>query len=144
MAIKSNSGVLISAAVSLAALIVSLGQVWVTKISNERALGVAVIQKQSELEQQRIQNEKETTLLEIQKKREWDLSAARFITDNRKAIFSGNPNERWLFAQIIGTVYPPEISTVFLKKIEAASWVEICPGTARWSNARRGRPVVRR
>ena len=47
---RANSGVLISAAVSLAALIVSLGQVWVTKISKDKELEVATLQKNLELD----------------------------------------------------------------------------------------------
>ena len=118
---RANSGVLISAAVSLAALIVSLGQVWVTKISKDKELQVATLQKTLELDVQERQKQKELALLDEQKKRDWNLSAAKFITDNRKNIFAGNPQEQRLFAQIIGTIYPAEISKDFLLRIETAS-----------------------
>src|SRR5882724_1841058 len=39
----------------------------------------------------------------------------------RKAIFDGAPRDQRLFAQIIGTIYPKEISTTFLSRIETAS-----------------------
>jgi hypothetical protein len=131
--LRANSGVLISAAVSFAALIVSAGQVWVTKISKEKELQVASVQKQTELEIQDKQKQKELAALGEEKTRDWQLNAARFVAENRKAIFGGRPTERRLFAQIIGTIYPPEVSKQFVERIETAS-----PASARkiWRDVR--------
>jgi len=46
---------------------------------------MAVIQKKSELDLQEKLKDKEIALLDAQKNRDWDLSAARFITDNPKS-----------------------------------------------------------
>jgi len=119
--LRTNSGVLISAAVSLAAVTVSLSQVWVTKIQKDKELEIATIQRKSEMEIQEKQKERELTAQDAQKKREWDLSAAKFITDNRKAIFNGTQVEQKLFAKLIGSIYPPDVSSSLLERIENAS-----------------------
>lgn len=119
--LRINSGILISAAVSLAAIVVSIAQVWVTKISKDKELQIVSIQKKSELDLQEKEKERELSVLEAQKKREWDLNAAKFITDNRRAIFNGTTEEQRLFAKIIGSIYPPEISASLLERIERAS-----------------------
>jgi hypothetical protein len=134
---KRNSGVLIPAAVSLAAVIVSLSQVWITKISKEKELEITTIQKKYEL-----------NMLEVQKKREWDLSAAKFVIDNRQAIFNGSLEEQRLFAKIIPTIFPEDISASLLTRIETASppaskapWREALNNTARPSTSARSVPT---
>jgi hypothetical protein len=105
-----NLGVLITAAVSLAAVIVSLGQVWSTWISQNKQLQIVALQK-----------EKELSLSDEQNKREWNLNAAKFITDNRKIIFEGSPQEQKLIAKVIQTIYPSDVALSLLEKIESAS-----------------------
>lgn len=116
-----NSGALITATVSLAAVIVSLGQVWSTWISQDKQLQIAALQKGQEIEMINRQKEKELSLLDEQNRREWNLSAAKFITDNRKTIFDGNPQEQKLLAKVIQTIYPPDVAFSLLEKLESAS-----------------------
>ena len=119
---RAHAGVLITSVVSLAAIIVSISQVWVTKLSKDKELEIAFIQKKSELD-----------LQDAQKRREWELNAAKFITENRKAIFNGTPEEQRLFARIISSIYPPEISSSILTRIEKTS----PPATkGTWNEAR--------
>lgn len=60
--LNRNLGVLISAAISLAAVLVSLGQIWVAKISKEKELEVASFQSLAENERLNKQKEKELAL----------------------------------------------------------------------------------
>lgn len=131
--LRANSGVLISAAVSFAALIVSVGHVWVTNISKKQELEMARSQQLTQLEQQRVQKEKEMQVLELQRKREWDLSAAKFVTDNRTAIFQGSQREQLLFSQIIRTVFSSETSKLLVSNRENAS---TGPSKRLWNNVR--------
>ncbi len=132
---RSNSGILISSVVSLAVVFVSLSQVWITKVTKDKELELASMQKKSELDLQDKQKEHELMVLDAPKKREWDLNAAKFITDNRKAIFNGTPDEQKLFAKIIGAIYPTEIAAYMLvSRIERAS----PPGTKKtWREVRK-------
>jgi hypothetical protein len=118
---NKNTGTVITAAVSLVAIIVSLGQVWVAKITKDKELQVTSLQKKLEMELLDKQKEKELALAEEQRKREWNLRAAKFVTENRNAIFGGNSNEQELFAKLIPTIYPKEISDSLLDKLIAVS-----------------------
>src|SRR5262249_13561711 len=100
----------IPAAVSFAAVVVSLGQVWVTKISKDKELELATAQKQLELVMQ-----------DAQRKRELDISAAKFVTDNRETIFRGTQDEQELFANLISTLFPVEVSSPLLHRLKRAS-----------------------
>jgi hypothetical protein len=104
------SSILIPAAVSFAAVIVSLGQVWVTKISKDKELELVRAQKHLELE-----------LQDAQRKRELDISAAKFVTENREAIFRGTQYEQELFAKLISTLFPIEVSSPLLRRLQRAS-----------------------
>src|SRR2546430_2949312 len=86
--LRRHSSVLIPAAVSLAAVIVSLGQVWVTKITKDKELEITTVHRRLELEVQDKQKERDRLTTDAQKKRELDLSVARFVTENRQAIFN--------------------------------------------------------
>jgi hypothetical protein len=123
----------ITALVSLAAVIVSLSQVWVAKISKDKELEITSLQKLAELDVADKQKEKELAILTEQRHREWSLNAAKFVTDNRKALFAGTPQERDLFAKLIPTVFPADVSASLLDRLIAAS-----PPTAKgvWSTAR--------
>jgi hypothetical protein len=116
-----NSGALIAAFVSLAAVIVSSGQVISTWVSQNRQLELATLQKGQELEMIEKQKEKELTLLDENNKRDWYLNAAKFVADNRKVLFRGTPQEKELLARMIGTIYPPNVATSLLAKLENSS-----------------------
>lgn len=116
-----HSATLITALVSLAAVIVSSGQVLSTWIAKNRELQIASIQKQVELEMADKQKAKELAILEEQHKREWNLNTAKFVTENRRIIFNGNPEERILLAKIIPTIFPEDISLALLTRLETVS-----------------------
>lgn len=109
------------------------------KISKDKELEIAIIQKKSELEIQDRQKERELVAQDTQKKREWDLNAAKFITDNRKVIFDGTLQEQRLFAKIIASIYPPDIATSLLERIENASPPESKP---TWREVRSAIPQL--
>jgi WD40 repeat protein len=129
-----NTGVLISAAVSFVAVIVSISQVWVTTISKDKELEITILQHKADIESQQHQKDRELAISEAQRKRELDLSAARFITENRKAIFQGSAEEKELFARLIPTLFPPDVSAPLLRRLENAT-----PGPGRkiWEDARK-------
>jgi len=135
--LNRNTGILISAAVSFAAVIVSIAQVWITTISKDKELQITTLQHKADIDSQERQKDRELAASDAQRKRELDLSAARFITDNRKAIFEGSADEKELFARLIPTLFPPEISAPLLTRIES-----VTPGPERkiWQDAR-ARPV---
>lgn len=58
---NKNTGTVITAMISLVAVVVSLSQVWVAKITKDKELQMTAIQKQSEL-----------TLMQEQRDREWN------------------------------------------------------------------------
>lgn len=132
--LNRNSAVLISAAVSFAAVIVSIAQVWVTTISKNKEIEITTLQHKADIESQERQKDRELALSDAQRKRELDLSAARFITENRKAIFEGTPEDRELFAKLIPTLFPAEVSAPLLLRIEKAT---PGPESKIWQSAQR-------
>jgi len=107
---NKNAGTIITAMISLVAVIVSLSQVWVAKITKDRELQMTALQKQSEF-----------TLLREQRDREWNLNAAKFVTENRKVIFDGDQKEQELFAKLIPTIFPKDVANSLLDKLIATS-----------------------
>ncbi|MBC7908946.1 MAG: hypothetical protein H7Y30_00495 [Pyrinomonadaceae bacterium] len=114
---NKHTGTFITAMISLAAVIVSLGQVWVAKISKDKELQITSLQKKLEIDMIDKQKEKELAVLDEQHKRQWNLSTAKFVTENREALFNGTPKEQELFAKLIPTIFPQEISTTLLDKL---------------------------
>lgn len=105
-----NSGVLITGLISLAAVMVTLGQVWSTSITQKEQMKIAEFQKNREIE-----------MIDRQKEKELSLSAAKFVADNRKVLFEGSAQEKELMAKIIGIIYPPPVAASLLAKLENAS-----------------------
>jgi WD40 repeat protein len=128
-----NIGVLITAAVSLAAVIVSVGQVWVTTISKNKEIEITQIQHTQDLESQERQKVKELASNEAQRKRELDLEAAKFITEHSKEIFGGSTEDKELYGKLMVTLFPPEVASPLLHRIAAAS---TGPSQRIWQNAR--------
>jgi len=119
--IAKHTAILIPAIVSIAAVFVTAGQVWITKMSKDKELEITSIQKRAELDAQI-----------AQRKRELDISAARFITDNRQGIFGGTQEEQEVYAMLISILYPVEVSTPLLKRLEKGSPPET---KAAWQRA---------
>jgi WD40 repeat protein len=132
--LNRNTGILISAAVSFAAVIVSIAQVWITTISKDKELQITTLQHKADIDSQERQKDRELAVSDAQRKRELDLNAARFITENRKAIFEGTPADRELFAKLIPTLFPPEVSAPLLLRIEKAT---PGPDSKIWQSAQR-------
>ena len=118
---NKNTGTVITSLVSLVAVIVSLGQVWVAKIQKDKEIQITALQKKLEMDLLEKQKEKELALAEEQRNREWNLSAAKFVTENREAIFAGNHSEQELFAKLIPTIFPKDVSDSLLDKLIAVS-----------------------
>ena len=94
---------LISAAISLAAVLVSGAQVWVAHISKEKDLAVAERQNQREIEQ-RSKAQEEQFVLE----------RAKIIIDHRTELFSGDPATSQRMAQLVQTMFPAGIASKIL------------------------------
>ena len=60
--LNRNSGIIISAAVSFAAVVVSIAQVWNTRTPNQTEINVATEQKESEIKVQELRNENDSRL----------------------------------------------------------------------------------
>jgi hypothetical protein len=118
---NKNAGTVITATVSLVAIIVSLAQVWVAKISRDTELQVTTLQKRLEIEVLDKQKEKELAILNEQRNREWSLNAAKFVTENRRAIFDGTIREQYLYAKLIPTIFPKEVADSLLDKLISVS-----------------------
>jgi len=137
--INKNVGTVITAIVSLTAVIVSIGQVWVTKISKDRELEITRENKKYETEALDKQKDKELTLVEVQKKRDWNLSVANFVLNNRKALFHGTDEEKRTYAKIIPTIFPVEVSDSLLERLTVSS----TPQSKRiWQDARITLPAI--
>ena len=91
-------------------LIASFGWVMVNWINKEKEIALSDRQKSIELEK-----------LQAQREREWNLSRAQFILTHGEKIFSGTPDVQRLYAKIIPTIFPQEISVDILKNLERTS-----------------------
>jgi hypothetical protein len=119
--INRNLGVLISAAISLSAVLVSLGQVWVAKISKDKEMEVALLQKQAENERLDRQRNKELIMQAAEQERQWNLSRAKFITDYRKILFEGRPEELKRMSLLIETLFPPNIAVAMFEDFKSTA-----------------------
>jgi len=126
--LNKNFGVIVSGTIALAAVLVSLGQVWVAKISKDKELQIASFQKQAENERLDKQKEHELAVQSVERERQWNLDRAKFIIENKRTLFAGSPEELRRMSLIIETVFPHDI---------AASMFENLRNTAGSSEARR-------
>lgn len=128
--LNRNLGTVITAVVSLAAILVSLGQVWVAKISKDREISMMQSQKDNEIAIMRLQHE-----------REWNLSMAKFVSENAAVIFGKNPEQRERIAKVIVATFPTNITEPLFQKLESL------PSTMEeqdaWRTARQTLPKVR-
>ena len=94
--LNRHFGAIMTALVSIVAVVVSAAQIW-----------VAQIQKTRELEVKAIESE-----------RQWGIEAAKFIAGNHTAIFSKDDQERAIFQGIIFVAFPKAISDRLLSKVK--------------------------
>jgi hypothetical protein len=111
----------LTAIISLAAVLVSFSQVWVAKIHQEKELSVAQSQKDREMQATQDQKEKETILLVEQQKRAWKLELAKFIAEHKGELLGKNIIQKELMRNVILTTFPAEISADFFAKLEVVS-----------------------
>lgn len=119
--INRNFGILISAAISLSAVLVSLGQVWVAKISKDKEMDVALLQKQAENERLDKQRNKELMMQAAEQERQWNLSRAKFIADNKKVLFEGRPEELKRMSLLIETLFPADIAVAMFEDFKSTA-----------------------
>ena len=108
--LNRNLGILISASISLAAVLVSLGQVWVAKISKDKELEVAAFQTVAEIERLKKQKDEELALQRAEYERQWNLSRAKFITENKQTLFAGSAQELSRMSYLIEMLFPADIA----------------------------------
>lgn len=119
--LNKHLGVIISAGLSLSAGLFSLGQVWVAKISKDKEMDVALVQKQAENERLDRQRDKEMLMQAAEQERQWNLSRAKFITDNRKILFEGRPEDLKPMSLLIETLFPPNIAVAMFEDLRSTA-----------------------
>lgn len=102
-----NAASIITAAISLAALSVSISQVWVADIARNK-----------EIETTRLQKEKELQLAELREDRRWKYDSLQFISSNKESIFSKDELERKRIRDVIVITFPPELSDKLFSDLE--------------------------
>lgn len=96
--IDKHFGAIITAVVSLSAVLVSVAQISVATINKEKELAVA-----------RTAAQEARDLEELTSSRSWSLELAKFMAENRKAIFSEGEDGRQLQKVMLAT-FPPEVT----------------------------------
>ena len=100
----------IAALVSLAAVLVTAGQIWVQYISKDREISLNQIQAQAQLEQ-----------LTVQQERSWKLELTRFVSENRSAIFGEDNEERRRIRDLMLVTFPSDITNALFRRLEQAA-----------------------
>lgn len=116
-----NFGTSITAIVSLAAVLVSLSQVWVASIQKDKELAVAQSQKDKEIDVARTQKEKELTSLIAQQERAWKLDMAKFVLEHRDKLLGKDKAQRELITRVMLTTFPPEYSAEIVDRLDAVA-----------------------
>jgi hypothetical protein len=102
-----NSAAVITAAISLAALAVSISQVWVAHIGKQREIEVTQLQKDKELK-----------LEELREDRKWKYDTLQFVSSNKDAVFGGNDSERKRIRDVMTVTFPIEILDKLFSDLE--------------------------
>lgn len=111
-----NYGILISSAISLAAVVVSFSQVWIAHIDKRKELEVS----RTQIEITTIQGKQQLNLKELELERRWKLEAVKFTTKNMGLIFSKNEEERIRIRNVMLATFPLEITEPLFKKLESS------------------------
>lgn len=99
-------GTIVTGLISLAAVIVSLTQ-----------LSIAYISKQKEIEVAQINERKQREITEAQQVRDWNIKAAEFVASHWSLISSSDGNTQRGMADLILVVFPPQISSPLLQRL---------------------------
>jgi hypothetical protein len=100
---------LISAAISFAALLVTATQVWTAFISKDKELTVAREQKVKELGLAEEQSKRESDRHREEHDDQVRLDRAKFIAENRDALFGSDPGTRKRFSMVLETLYAKNV-----------------------------------
>ena len=93
---KDHLGSLITAIVSLAAIFVTLTQVWVASSSKDRELG----------------------LLKMQQAQEWRFKALEFVTKNADSFFGKDQQRREQMANALASAFPADVAGPLLANLK--------------------------
>lgn len=116
-----NFGTAITAIISMAAILVSLSQVWVASIQKEKELAIAQAQKDKEIDVAKNQKEKEIQTVIAQQDRAWKLDMAKFVTDHGNELLGKDKARRELITRVMITTFPPEYSADLIDRLEAVT-----------------------
>jgi len=129
-----NFGTVITTTVSLAAVLVTTGQLWLAKISKDKEIAVTSAQKDKELTLMQAQKDKELTLLAAQQDREWNLNAAKFVSEHADVIFGKDKEQRERIAKVMIVTFPLNITDALFQKLETIP--DSTQGQTTWRTAR--------
>ncbi len=105
--LNKHFGAIVTSAVSLAAIVVSIGQIKVARIDKEKEIAVQNIQKSKELQQKKIEQD-----------RLWNLQLADFVVKYEEEIFSSDTQKNRRIRDVILVTFPPKITTALFSKLE--------------------------
>ncbi len=114
--LRRNFGVLVTAAVSLGAIFVSLAQVWIAYIGKEREREASSAQ----LKITEVQGTQRLELERIERERRWKFDAAKFVSENMDMIFSSDDPSRARIRDMMLAVFPDEITGPLFKRLETS------------------------
>lgn len=107
---QKHFGAIITAVVSLFGMVVAGTQVWIADIGKTQQEEIA-----------KLSRDQESSRLERQHEKDWNLQVAKFISEHRKEIFSGSKSEREQIANIMRATFPPNIYNVAFGKFAGGS-----------------------
>jgi hypothetical protein len=110
---NKNFGAIITAAVTMATVVVSGAQVW-----------VAHINKNKELELTNIQESQELKSADLERHRRWGLDVAKFVFENRALIYSGNRDEQEQIRNVMVATFPSEVTEKVFLGIETTASID--------------------
>lgn len=100
------TNVIITASISIAALVVSIAQ---------------VVMMKSEIDSNRLLHKIEMDNTTMQSHRSWLMDAAKFVLEHRDEIFSGNSEEIDRVRELMDGIFPPEVYSKVSKIIEEST-----------------------
>lgn len=115
---QQNFGVIFTAAVSLAAVVVSIAQVW-----------VAFITKSREIELERLRHQREEQNRAKEQERDWNFRAVEFVAEHQDLLFGEDAARRDRIAKVMLITFPPAVTQALFRRIEATSEPE---NAAEW------------
>ena len=105
---------LVTGLLSLAAILISITQVWVAHIGKGRELDLARINKEAEIQSASLKHE-----------RDWNLEAVKFVASNSDLIFGVNAETRDRVKNVMLVTFPPAITAALFERLEIAAETEL-------------------